>query len=34
VGRDPAERPESRELRQQPSQFLSRGTVNRSDRVE
>ncbi|QOZ49011.1 NYN domain-containing protein [Bradyrhizobium sp. CCBAU 53340] len=34
VGRDPAERPGSREIRQQPSQFLSRGTVNRSDRVE
>lgn len=34
VGRDPAERPGSREMRQQPPQFLARGTVNRGDRVE
>ena len=34
VGRDPAERPGSREMRHQSSQFLGRGTVNRSDRVE
>ena len=33
VGRDPPERPGSREVRQQPPQCLSRGTVNRSDRV-
>ena len=34
VGRDPAERPGSREMRQQPPQFIARGTVNRSDRLE
>jgi uncharacterized LabA/DUF88 family protein len=34
VGRDPAERPGSREMRQQPPQFIARGTVNRSDRPE
>jgi uncharacterized LabA/DUF88 family protein len=34
VGRDPAERPGSRERRQQPPQFIARGTVNRSDRLE
>ena len=34
VGRDPAERPGSREVRQQPPQFIARGTVNRSDRLE
>ncbi|WP_027552839.1 NYN domain-containing protein [Bradyrhizobium sp. Cp5.3] len=33
VGRDPAERPGSRELRQ-PPQFLARGIINRGDRVE
>lgn len=33
VGRDPADRPGSRELRQSP-QFLTRGAINRSDRVE
>jgi len=34
VGRDPAERPGSREMRQQPPQFIARGTVNRSERLE
>lgn len=34
VGRDPAERPGSREMRQQPPQFIARGAVNRGDRVE
>ena len=34
VGRDPAERPGSREMRPQPPQCLGRGTVKRSDRVE
>ena len=34
VGRDPAERPGSREMRQQPPQFIARGPVNRSDRLE
>ncbi|MCP3380823.1 NYN domain-containing protein [Bradyrhizobium sp. CCGUVB4N] len=34
VGRDPAERPGSREMRQQPPQFNARGSVNRSDRLE
>ena len=34
VGRDPVERPGSREMRQQPPQFIARGTVNRSDRLE
>jgi hypothetical protein len=34
VGRDPVERPGSREMRQQPPQFIARGTVNRSDRPE
>jgi uncharacterized LabA/DUF88 family protein len=34
VGRDPAERPGSREMRQQPPQVIARGTVNRSDRLE
>jgi uncharacterized LabA/DUF88 family protein len=34
VGRDPAERPGSREMRQQPPQFIARATVNRSDRLE
>jgi uncharacterized LabA/DUF88 family protein len=33
VGRDPVERPVSREVRQ-PPQFLARGTVKRDDRVE
>ena len=33
VGRDPAERPGAREMRQSP-QFLSRGSINRDDRVE
>ena len=34
VGRDPAERSGSREVRQQPPQFIARGTMNRSDRLE
>jgi uncharacterized LabA/DUF88 family protein len=34
VGRDPAERPGSREMRQQPPQFIARGTASRSDRLE
>ena len=34
VGRDPAERPGSREMRQQPPQFITRGTASRSDRLE
>jgi uncharacterized LabA/DUF88 family protein len=34
VGRDPAERPGSREMRQQPPQFIARGTAGRSDRPE
>ena len=34
VGRDPAERPRSREMRQQPPQFIARGTASRSDRPE
>ncbi|MBR0957283.1 NYN domain-containing protein [Bradyrhizobium japonicum] len=33
LGRDPIERPASRELRQ-PPQFLARGTIKRDDRVE
>ena len=33
VGRDPVERPGSREMRQ-PPQFLARGTINRGDPVE
>ncbi|MBR0737612.1 NYN domain-containing protein [Bradyrhizobium liaoningense] len=33
VGRDPAERPGTREMRQSP-QFLPRGAINRDDRVE
>ncbi|WP_439394162.1 NYN domain-containing protein [Bradyrhizobium sp. PMVTL-01] len=33
VGRDPVERPGSREVRQ-PPQFLARGTIKRGDRVE
>lgn len=33
LGRDPVERPGSRELRQ-PPQFLARGTIKRDDRVE
>lgn len=33
LGRDPVERPASRELRQ-PPQFLARGTIKRDDRVE
>ncbi|MFK4505475.1 NYN domain-containing protein [Bradyrhizobium daqingense] len=33
VGRDPAERPVAREMRQLP-QFLQRGAINRDDRVE
>ena len=34
VGRDPVERPGSREMRQQPPQFIARGTASRSDRPE
>jgi len=33
IGRDPVERPGSREVRQSP-QFLARGTIKRDDRVE
>ena len=33
VGRDPVERPGSREMRQLP-QFLARGAINRGDQVE
>ncbi|MDA9427349.1 MULTISPECIES: LabA-like NYN domain-containing protein [Bradyrhizobium] len=33
VGRDPVDRPASREVRQ-PPQFLARGTIKRDDRVE
>ncbi|PJG55594.1 NYN domain-containing protein [Bradyrhizobium forestalis] len=33
AGRDPVERPASREMRQ-PPQFLTRGTIKRDDRVE
>jgi uncharacterized LabA/DUF88 family protein len=34
VGRDPAERPGSREMRQQPPQSTARGAINRGDPVE
>ncbi len=34
VGRDPAERPGSREVRQQQPQSIARGATNRSDRPE
>src|SRR5215467_16241466 len=34
LGRDPSERPGSREPRQLPPQLIPRGTVNRGDRVE
>jgi uncharacterized LabA/DUF88 family protein len=34
VGRDPAERPGTREIRQQLPQFATRGTITRSDQVE
>ena len=34
LGRDPSERPGAREPRQLPPQLISRGTVNRGDRVE
>lgn len=34
VGRDPVERPGSREMRKQPPQSTARGAVNRRDRVE
>ncbi|MET3970020.1 MULTISPECIES: LabA-like NYN domain-containing protein [Bradyrhizobium] len=34
VGRAPAERPGSREMRQQPPQATTRGSINRGDQVE
>jgi hypothetical protein len=34
LGRDPSERPGSRELRQQSPQFASRGTINGNDLTE
>ncbi|MCP3374477.1 NYN domain-containing protein [Bradyrhizobium cajani] len=34
IGREPAERPGSREMRQQPQQFGVRGTIDRGDQVQ